>query len=125
ELIKYITYLEDLPNELFYEIFNYLDVYHIYQSFYNLNKHLQNLVVNSNFPLKIHLSSISKSNFEDYNRNMIIPNQHRIKLLSLSNPFMIEIMFYPLKLISNFIHLEKLILNWITLEYLIDILKHL
>ncbi|CAF1489210.1 unnamed protein product [Rotaria sordida] len=56
---------------------------------------------------------------------MIIRNQHRIKLLSLSNPFMIEIIFYPLKLISNFIHLEKLILNWITLEYLIDILKHL
>ncbi|CAF4180402.1 unnamed protein product, partial [Rotaria sordida] len=58
--IKCIKHLEDLSNELFIEIFNYLDVYHIYQSFYNLNKYLQNLVVNSNFPLKIHLSSISK-----------------------------------------------------------------
>ncbi|CAF4165572.1 unnamed protein product, partial [Rotaria sordida] len=74
---KYL--LEDLANEILYEIFEYLDSYDIYKGFYNLNKRFQNLAINSNVLTKINISTISKSNFEDYYRN-------RINFLGLLNP---------------------------------------
>ncbi|CAF3993257.1 unnamed protein product, partial [Rotaria sordida] len=86
---KSITLFEDFPNELFYEICDYLDVYYVYKAFNNLNKRLQTLLFNSTVPLTINISSMSKSIFQDYNKHMIIPNQHRIKTLRISNPFIV------------------------------------
>ncbi|CAF5007704.1 unnamed protein product, partial [Rotaria sp. Silwood1] len=64
--------LEDLANEILYEIFEYLDVYDIYKGFYNLNNRFQNLAINSNILTKINILTISKSNFEDYYHNILI-----------------------------------------------------
>ncbi|CAF3666684.1 unnamed protein product [Rotaria sordida] len=102
---------EDLANEILYEIFDYLDVYDIYKGFYNLNNRFQNLAINSNVLTKINISTISKSNFEDYYNNILIPNQSRINFLRLSNPFTAEIVFLEPHLILNFIRLETLILD--------------
>ncbi|CAF4015521.1 unnamed protein product [Rotaria sp. Silwood1] len=102
--------LEDLANEILYEIFEYLDVYDIYKGFYNLNNRFQNLAINSNILTKINILTISKSNFEDYYHNILIPNQSQINFLRLSNPFVTEIIFSEPRLILNFIHLETLIL---------------
>ncbi|CAF1218779.1 unnamed protein product [Rotaria sordida] len=99
---KYL--LEDLANEILYEIFEYLDSYDIYKGFYNLNKRFQNLAINSNVLTKINISTISKSNFEDYYRN-------RINFLGLLNPFAADIIFSPLDHILNFVHLETLIID--------------
>jgi hypothetical protein len=38
-----MTTIEDLANELFYEIFEYLNDYEIYETFTNLNIRFQNL----------------------------------------------------------------------------------
>ncbi|CAF4907485.1 unnamed protein product, partial [Rotaria sp. Silwood2] len=46
-------YLENLSNELFYEIFDYLDSCDLYKAFSNLNIRFLNLIFRSSFPLKI------------------------------------------------------------------------
>ena len=55
---------------------------------------------------------------------MIIPNQHRIDYLRLSNPFIVDMIFSPPILISRFIQLEKLVLDQIHARYLRNILLH-
>jgi hypothetical protein len=84
---KSITVFEDLSNELIYEIFEFLDLHHAFQGFYNLNRLFQNLFVHSNLPIKINISSISKSTFHHYLEYIITPHANRIKSLRLSNPF--------------------------------------
>ncbi|CAF1353483.1 unnamed protein product [Rotaria sordida] len=103
--------LEDLANEILYEIFEYLDVYDIYKGFYNLNNRFQNLAINSNILTKINIPTISKSNFEDYYHNILIPNQSQINFLRLSNRFVAEIVFSEPRSILNFIRLQILILD--------------
>ncbi|CAF4326544.1 unnamed protein product, partial [Adineta steineri] len=72
------TRFEDLSNEIIYEIFEFLDAFHSYQAFNNLNIRFRNFVTYSNPPLKINISSITRTNFRDYNTNFIIPSQDRI-----------------------------------------------
>ncbi|CAF4602369.1 unnamed protein product [Rotaria sp. Silwood2] len=74
------TYFEDLSNDLMYEIFDYLDEYDIYESFYDLNQRFKNLLIKSNLPIEIRFPSISKLNFYNYYRQMILSNRHRITL---------------------------------------------
>ncbi|CAF1184621.1 unnamed protein product [Rotaria sordida] len=121
---KSITLFEDFPNELFYEICDYLDVYYVYKAFNNLNKRLQTLLFNSTVPLTINISSMSKSIFQDYNKHIIIPNQHRIKTLRISNPFIVDLLFSPVRITSKFIRLETLIFDNIKSKYLLNILNH-
>ncbi|CAF4977123.1 unnamed protein product, partial [Rotaria sp. Silwood1] len=111
--VEYFTryLLEDLPNEILYNIFEYLDPYDIYKGFYNLNKRFQNLAINSNVLTKINISTISISNFEDYYRTILLPNRNRINFLDLSNPFAADIIFSPPDHILNFVHLETLIID--------------
>ncbi|CAF3532321.1 unnamed protein product [Rotaria sp. Silwood1] len=122
---KSVTLMEDLSNEIFYEIFNYLDVYYVYKAFYNLNIRLQSLLTNSTLPLKINISFMSKSNFQSYYRHIIMPNKHRIISLYLSNPFVVDFIFSPVRVTSNFTRLETLLFDNIKSKYLINILNHL
>ncbi|CAF1339664.1 unnamed protein product [Rotaria sordida] len=125
ELIKNKSCFENLANETIYEIFQYLDVYHIYEGFFYLNQRFQNIIVNTNLLIQINVSTMSKSNFELYHKNMIEPNKHRINYLRLSNPFTIDIIFFPARIICDYIQLERLILDNIDTKYLNSILKHL
>ncbi|CAF3800333.1 unnamed protein product [Rotaria sp. Silwood1] len=108
-----------------YEIFQYLDVYHVYEGFFYLKQRFQNIVVNTNLLIQINVSIMSKSNFKLYHKNMIEPNKHRINYLRLSNPFTIDIMFFSVRIICDYIQLERLILDNIDVKYLNNILKHL
>ncbi|CAF3411760.1 unnamed protein product, partial [Rotaria sp. Silwood2] len=58
---------ENLANETFYKIFEYLELNGIYHGFFYLNNRFQNLLVNLNIPFQINLSTISKSHFDLYN----------------------------------------------------------
>ncbi|CAF4209644.1 unnamed protein product, partial [Rotaria sordida] len=119
------THLEDLPNELFYEIFVYLDIYDVYEAFSKVNTRFENLLNDPTLPIQISLSSISKSKFEHYNTNIIIPFQYRITLLHLSNPLIIERLFSPISILLKFIRLENLHLRNIESKYFQEILIHL
>jgi hypothetical protein len=67
---------------------------------------------------------MSKSKFEHYHKNIILPNKHRINILRLSNPFTVDIIFSPPRVLCKFIQLESLILDNISAKYLKNILKH-
>ncbi|CAF0980559.1 unnamed protein product [Rotaria sordida] len=118
-------HFEDLANEIFYEIFEYLDLYDIYKGFFNLNQRFQNLIINSNFLNQINISTMSKSKFEYYHKNILLPNKHRIRLIRLSNPFMNELIFSSAYTILRFIHLETLIFDHIEMKDFIKLINHL
>ncbi|CAF4001024.1 unnamed protein product [Rotaria sordida] len=103
--------LENLTDELLFEIFDYLDTYHIYKGFYYLNKRFKNIFINSTIPEAINILPMSKSNFENYYINIILPNRNRINLLRLTNPFTLDAIFSPPSIILEFIRLEILILD--------------
>jgi hypothetical protein len=90
-----------------------------------LNIRFQNLLVDSTLPIKINSSSLSKSTFQRYYRHIIMPNKHRIQSLHLFNPFIVDLIFSPVRITSNFIRLKTLIFNNIKSKYLINILNHL
>ncbi|CAF4254137.1 unnamed protein product [Rotaria magnacalcarata] len=117
--------LEDLANEILYEIFEYLDMYHIYKGFFNLNKRFQNLIINSNFLHKINISKISKHDFKGYYKNILLPNRHRIRLLRLSNSCITEIIFSAPRITLQFVRLESLIPNNIQMKYWNKIFNYL
>jgi hypothetical protein len=107
------------------EIFEYLELNDIYHGFFDLNDRFENLLVHLNIPFQINLSRISKCQFDLYNENVFQTNKDRIKILRLSNPFTIDLIFSPIHHICDLIEMEKLILHQIHSKYLPNILKHL
>ncbi|CAF4707771.1 unnamed protein product [Rotaria sp. Silwood1] len=122
---KSCTRFEDIPNEIIYEIFEFLDVYHMYTAFFNLNIRFQNLFANSNLPIKINLSLTSRSTFEHQYKPIIMLNKHRISSLRLSNLFTIDMIFSPIRIVSKLIHLQTLHMNNIQSKCIEKLLKYL
>ncbi|CAF1483173.1 unnamed protein product, partial [Adineta steineri] len=119
-----ITTFEDLPNELLYEIFDYLIDYHAFQAFCYLNNRFQNLFLHSNFPIKINIREISKSEFEYYLTHIIKPCPKRIKLFRVSNPCIDPcLLLFPL--MKHLTQLTTLVLNKIEANYIEPIVDHL
>ena len=112
-----ITLLEHLSNELIYEIFEFLHFHHAFDAFFDLNERFQNLFVNSNFSIKINISSLSKSTFHRYLTHIIILHTNRIKSLRLSNPFAPDISLLLFPIMTNLTRLETLIINNIESDY--------
>ncbi|CAF1406900.1 unnamed protein product, partial [Didymodactylos carnosus] len=107
-----ITYIEHLPNELWFEYFEYLDGYDILMSFRNLNRRINDII--NNTQLHINLSILSKSMF-DRLLNRFIPyiSKTQIILLKLSNKNNCEqiSLFNSIINIKKFINLQTLILH--------------
>ncbi|CAF5048665.1 unnamed protein product, partial [Rotaria sp. Silwood1] len=119
-----ITILENLSNELIYEIFGFLNNHHAFQAFYDLNQRFQDLFLKSNLPIKINISSISKSKLQHYLTHIIKPYACRIELFRLSNPF-IDLNLLLLPIMKNLTQLTTLILNNIESNYIEQIINHL
>ncbi|CAF1523959.1 unnamed protein product [Rotaria sordida] len=122
---KSCTHFEDIPNEIIYDIFEFLDVHHMYTTFFNLNIRFQNLLTDSNFPIKINLSLTSRSTFEHQYKHIIMLNKHRISSLRLSNLFTIDMIFSPIRIVSKFTRLKTLHINNIQSKYVEKLLKYL
>ncbi|CAF4295494.1 unnamed protein product [Rotaria sp. Silwood2] len=119
------THFEDIPNEIIYDIFEFLDVYHMYTAFFNLNIRFQNLLTDSNLPIKINLSLTSKSIFEHQYKYIIRLNKHRINSLRLSNLFTIDMIFSPIRIVTKLTRLQNLHINNIQSKYVEKLLKYL
>ncbi|CAF1075098.1 unnamed protein product [Rotaria sp. Silwood1] len=100
-------------------------MYDLYKAFYNLNIRFRNLLVNSSLPIKINLSFISKSNFEHFNNDFILPNMHRITSFRVSNPMIYDLNISPTDMISKFLQLKRLLLDQIESIYMEKILLQL
>ena len=113
-----------MPNELISEIFGYLDSYQAFHSFYDLNIRFRNILIPSNHPIRIHISSVSKPAFEYYLTQVILPNTNRIQSFRLSNPFVTD-MIVPLRLFMKYMtRLETLVIHNIE-SYCIESIVHL
>ncbi|CAF3886541.1 unnamed protein product [Adineta steineri] len=123
------TCLENLSNEILYEILEYLDAYDILKSFSNLNNRLQNLIISSSILLRIELDSESKSLLEYRCQHVIIPNSHRILSLHLpdfsTDQLLIDTFFNHCIIDPTFHRLESIVLKGIKTEKLLTTLFYL
>ncbi|CAF1507852.1 unnamed protein product [Adineta steineri] len=119
------TCLEDLSNEVLYEILENLDGCDIYKSFSNLNNRLQTLITSSSFLLQIKLVPESKHLLEDHCQHVIIPNSHRIRSLHLHGQSLIDTFFNHCIIDSSFHRLQSIRLNGLKVEKLLIILFYL
>jgi hypothetical protein len=119
----FITHIEDLSNDVMYEIFEYLDCFHVYQAFFDLNIRFQKLLTHSNLPIKINILSMSKSNFQRYYTHIILPYQHRISSLCITNLLSFDLDISTHRILSIFNRLETLILENIHSNYLKTVLQ--
>lgn len=119
---KHVTCIEDFSNELFLEIFDYLDGCDVYKVFSNLNKRFENIISRSAFRPKISLSSYEQSKDEDCWRNIIFPNKPKIVSLCLLNSLVIDSFSQSIVFDSLFQHLESIVLFDIKSNGLIPLL---
>jgi hypothetical protein len=120
-----ITRFEDLSNEVIYEIFEFLDFCQVYEIFFHLNIRFENLLKHSTLPIKIELISLSKSTFQRYYTKIVIPNQHRIESLHLSNSFIIDRIFSSKSIHLKLTRLERLNVNEIQSTSIKNLLEYL
>ena len=105
------SHFEDLSNEIVYEIFDYLDIYHVYGSFHDLNIRYEKVVKCSNLPIHISTSFLSKSNFDVHLSDFVLPNVERIHSVRLSNWLMFKEMFSSSVTIERFVELRTVIVE--------------
>jgi hypothetical protein len=75
-------------------MFEYLDFYDVYNGFFHLNKRFQHLLLHSTLPIKMNTPTVSKSNFERYYEDIIIPNKHRINIYFVYLSHLLLISYY-------------------------------
>ncbi|CAF1127864.1 unnamed protein product [Rotaria sordida] len=120
-----IFQFEDLSNDIIYEIFDYLDTYHIYECFFNLNKRFHNILLDSILPIHVNIPLRSKLNFDRYYTDFIQPNKHRIQSLYLLDPFAIDFFSSLVEHISKCFQLQTLVLNEIDSKIIESLLTDL
>jgi hypothetical protein len=125
-ILRTISCIENLSNEIFYEIFDYLDGYDIYKAFYNLNIHLKNLVINSSLSMKIEISF--KTIFLNHYKQFLNSNKHHIISLDFDGQFSLDEFMEMFTIDLLFTRLESLVINRIStykLPILLFYLKYL
>ncbi len=118
------TCFEDLPNEVMYEIFDYLDTVHAFEAFYQLNHRFRCLFTDSSLPLKINFSLISKSKLEYYSKYILPSYIHRI--ISLRFPHQMSVnLFHRFFSFKSFHRLQSIMFHKITTKKLLLFLHDL
>ena len=121
------TSLENLSNELFYEIFDYLDGMYPYQAFSNLNHYFQQLISAPFVLFKIDSVRSSRQNKSlDQWKNLVNFNKHQIYSIDLGGfsydeEFSTSVFIFD----SSFDHLESLHSHNFDLTTLLSILVKL
>ncbi|CAF3279522.1 unnamed protein product [Rotaria sp. Silwood2] len=119
-----ISCFEELSNEIFYEIFEYLDICDAYEAFYDLNNCFHNIFIQLTLPYKIYVNLISKRDFEKHCKYIRSADVDRIISLHLLNWICVNNYFSLVCIDSSFIRLESLVLNGMKSEKLIPLLKN-
>ncbi|CAF0779165.1 unnamed protein product [Rotaria sordida] len=122
---KLMDCFENLSNELFYEIFDYLEGCDLFKAFSNLNNRFQVLLTSSSLRLKIDLRYREETILQYCSTYVVVPNKDRIISLSLGHDHPYN--SYPalFKIDSSFSRLESLVLDYIELNQLIPLLTSL
>ena len=120
-----ITRVEDLANEVIYEIFEYLDHFHIYNAFFDLNTRFRQLLTHSNVPIHIDLSTLSKSAWRRYHADLLQCHIDQIRSFRTSNPCMHDLAVSSLNNMLPYDRIENLILENIEYTHLETLLDQL
>ncbi|CAF4699892.1 unnamed protein product [Rotaria sp. Silwood2] len=115
--------IENFSNEIFYEIFDYLDGYDIYKAFSNLNIRLENLLINSSLLMKIQIPSNTIFNFH-YNQFLKL-NKHHIISFGFHSEYILDKFMNFFIIDSLFSRLERLVFYSISAHKLIIVLFYL
>ncbi|CAF1241103.1 unnamed protein product [Adineta steineri] len=103
--------IENLPNEIFYEIFDYLEGCLLYEAFSNLNYRFQQLLIDSSVRLKINFVSYSGLLLEQRSKHIVIPKRHQIISFNFDNAFGESPIFTWFPINSQFNRLESITLR--------------
>jgi hypothetical protein len=103
-----ITNIEDMSNEGFYEIFDYLDGGEIYNAFSNLNHRFQELLRSSSFLFKLRLRETKDQQLISKYKEMIRDYKHRIISFHLCLSSHNNYLWSSFSIDSSFDHLESL-----------------
>jgi hypothetical protein len=114
-----------LSNEIFLEIFDYLDGRDIYKTFCNLNIRFQQLINSSSLLLKISLDEKSSLKVRISDKEVISLDKEHILSLRLCNSIFIDEIFMKSAIRSSFHRLESLSLIDIPINKLLEILVYL
>ena len=114
-----IARMEDLPNEVFFEFFEYLDDWDVRYAFFNLNIRFRRLILTSPLLFKLKLCPDEKSNVHGTRKQVMLPYKHRILSLHLSDSLIINRFFtlYPIN--SGFERIESLNLQFMKKDQLL------
>ena len=115
--------LEDLSNELFVEIFDYLDGCDILDAFSNLNYRLEMLLHHPTFLYRINRFSTRERTFQRYCKRYFLPYRHQILSIHLFDQVLIRSFLTFCSLDRSFDHLQSLVLIAIQPEQLICLLN--
>ncbi|CAF1024002.1 unnamed protein product [Adineta ricciae] len=120
-----MTCFEDLSNEIFYEIIEYLDICDAYAVFSKLNRRFQQFFKYLSLPWKFSIHSASRVSLSE--RCQYIRSKPVADILSLrfSNPTAVDYVLSLIPLDSSFIRLESLVLHKVNLLKLVSILTTL
>ena len=116
---------EDLPNELIYEIFEFLDGCHAYTSFADLNIRFRQLFVQSSLPLKLQFRLTSQAILQYHYKHIVVPNRNRIVSLSLLHPVIVNYFLTSVPICPLFAQLEALVIDNIKSNHLLLLLEQL
>jgi hypothetical protein len=121
-----ITLIENLPNEFFLEIFEYLDGCDIYQAFSNLNYHFQQLINSSFLLFKFNLHSLSSYDvYTNTYKQLLLNNKHQILSFHITLSLQKDDFLSSFSIDSSFDHLESLIIIDIRAIVLLRLLANL
>jgi hypothetical protein len=120
-----ITCIENFSNEIFYEIFDYLDGCEIYDAFLNLNHRFKQLINSSSLQLKVNFDLPSDRPYENIYKHLLNFNQHQILSINLSTINDDIIIFTTCSINSLFDRLESLTIHTMEPELVISLLVNL
>ncbi|CAF4206710.1 unnamed protein product, partial [Rotaria sordida] len=121
-----ITLIENLSNEFFFEIFEYLDGYEIYQTFSNLNHRFQQLINSLFLLLKFNFYHLTSDNvYTNTYKQLLLNNKHQILSFHITLPLENDDFLSSFSIDSSFDHLESLIIIDISENVLLSLLANL
>jgi hypothetical protein len=121
-----ISSIEHFSNEIFYEIFDYLDGIVIYEAFSNLNYYFEQLLNSSSLLLKIKLEySTSNKIFMKNYEKIVFMNKCQIFSINFWLSSLNDKIFTLYPIDSSFNHLESLIVERLEPKILISFLTNL
>jgi len=119
--MKQISLFTDLSNDLFFEIFDYLDVLDLFQGFFNLNQRFNLVLIDRHVCFQANMIALKRNEFSIY-KNIILPMIGcYIRYLSISD----ELNYLQIILRSiSFTNLQSIRLYYVKLNELKVILEN-